>query len=199
MLCAPPRTATSRPLAAANRTAACTSDSSAHRATASGRRSTAAFQTRRLSSYVGSSAPMTSPRSRLRSSSIGALAVWVMACLPLVRGGRKNTSPVAAAGTGVNKPPLTGVPRTVRYFLAALVVAAPFSVEVASGAQAQDVTCQGKAATVVGPTEGSTPPAPRATTSSWRRSATRARSWVSGATTRSAWLMGHQLRHVIRS
>ena len=54
----------------------------------------------------------------------------------------------------MNKPPLTGVPRTVRYFLAALVVAAPFSVAVASGAQAQDVTCQGKAATVVGPTEG---------------------------------------------
>ena len=42
----------------------------------------------------------------------------------------------------------------MRYFLAALVVAAPFSVVVASGAQAQDVTCQGKAATVVGPTEG---------------------------------------------
>ena len=77
-----------------------------------------------------------------------------MACLPLVRGGRENTSPVAAAGTGVNKPPLAGVPRTVRYFLAALVVAAPFSVVVASAAQAQDVTCQGKAATVVGPTEG---------------------------------------------
>ena len=71
-----------------------------------------------------------------------------------MRGGRKNTSPVAAAGTGVNKPPLAGVPRTVRYFLAALVVAAPFSVAVASDAQAQDVTCQGKPATVVGPTEG---------------------------------------------
>ena len=42
----------------------------------------------------------------------------------------------------------------MRYFLAALVVAAPFSVVVASGAAAQDVTCQGKAATVVGPTEG---------------------------------------------
>ena len=154
MLCAPPRTATSRPLAAAYRTAVCTSDSSAHRATASGRRSTAAFQTRRLSSYVGSSAPMTSPRSRLRRSLIGALAVWVMGCLPLVRGGRKNTSPVTAAGTGVNKPPLTGVPRTVRYFLAALVVAAPFSVAIASGAQAQDVTCQGQAATVVGTTDG---------------------------------------------
>ena len=54
----------------------------------------------------------------------------------------------------MNKPPLTGVPETVRYFLAALVVAAPFSVVVASGAQAQDVTCQGKAATVVGPTDG---------------------------------------------
>ena len=40
-----------------------------------------------------------------------------------------------------------GVPRTVRYFLAALVVAAPFSVVVASGAQAQDVTCQGKPVT----------------------------------------------------
>ena len=77
-----------------------------------------------------------------------------MACLPLVRGGRKNTSPVAAAGTGVNKPPLAGVPRTVRYFLAALVVAAPLSVAVASDAQAQDVTCQGRPATVVGPTEG---------------------------------------------
>ena len=42
----------------------------------------------------------------------------------------------------------------MRYFLAALVVAAPFCVAVASGAQAQDVTCQGEAATVVGPTEG---------------------------------------------
>lgn len=61
---------------------------------------------------------------------------------------------MTAAGTGVNKPPLTGVPRTVRNFLAALVVAAPFSVAVASDAQAQDVTCQGQAATVVGPTDG---------------------------------------------
>jgi hypothetical protein len=42
----------------------------------------------------------------------------------------------------------------VRYLCAALVLAAPFSVAVASGAQAQDVTCQGKPATVVGPTEG---------------------------------------------
>jgi hypothetical protein len=42
----------------------------------------------------------------------------------------------------------------VRYLVAALVLAAPFSVAVASGAQAQDVTCQGKPATVVGPTEG---------------------------------------------
>jgi hypothetical protein len=66
-----------------------------------------------------------------------------------------NTSPVGAAGTGVNKQPLPRVGRTVRYFLAALVVAAPLSVAVASpGAQAQDGTCQGRPATIVGPTEG---------------------------------------------
>jgi hypothetical protein len=54
----------------------------------------------------------------------------------------------------VNHQARPDVPRTVRYFLAALVVAAPLSVAVASDAQARDVTCQGVPATVVGPTEG---------------------------------------------
>jgi hypothetical protein len=87
----------------------------------------------------------------------------------------------------------------VRYLVAALVVAAPFSVVVASGAQAQDVTCQGKATTVVGPTEGFDTTGTEGDDVIVRRWATRARSWASGATTRSAWWMGHRLRREIRS
>ena len=69
-----------------------------------------------------------------------------------------NTSPAGAAGTGANQTTPHARP-TYREVLprGTRRVAAPFSVAVvavASGAQAQDVTCQGKPATVVGPTEG---------------------------------------------
>ena len=78
-LWAPHRTVISSPRSAASLTTVCTSASSAHLAIIDGRRSMSAFHTRLLSSYAGSSAPITSPRIRPRSSRSGLSAVWVMA------------------------------------------------------------------------------------------------------------------------
>ena len=61
MLCAPPRTAISRPFRTPNRIAARTSSALTHRATTAGRRSISAFHTLRASSYSASSGATTVP------------------------------------------------------------------------------------------------------------------------------------------